>query len=224
MTMPTRHVALRAGRCALLLLAAGCQREQRRFRESPPSAEPTGVVRTSALQPGPSVDTAHLGNVYQENAYAVTQGQRLFSWYNCAGCHANGGGGMAPPLIDDEWIYGSAPEQIYQTIVQGRPNGMPSFGGKIPTPQVWMLVAYVRSLGALTPSWSRSARQDHMMNTPGSQSLAKPETPKMSTPGTGAEMPTPSPQASAAKMEPAQSPATTPTAPQPAAPQPSPRP
>ena len=30
--------------------------------------------------------------------------------------------------MDAEWIYGSHPEQIYSDIVQGRPNGMPSFG------------------------------------------------------------------------------------------------
>jgi len=191
-----RRPRARHALCALALLVA-CDREARRFRESPPSAQPAGLVRVSTLQPGPYVDSTHLGNVYQENAYAVTEGQRLFGWYNCAGCHANGGGGMGPALTDDEWIYGSAPEQIYQTIVEGRPNGMPSWGGRIPTPQVWMLVAYVRSLSGLTPSWARSARQDHLMNTPGSQSLQKLQTPKMATSGgAGAEMPTPSPQAS----------------------------
>ena len=176
--------------CALaLVLSLACDREQRRFRESPPSAQPAGIVRTSALQPGPTLDSTHLGNVYQENAYAVSEGQRLFGWYNCAGCHANGGGGMGPPLIDDQWIYGSAPEQIYATVIEGRPNGMPSFGGRIPTPQVWMLVAYVRSLSGLTPSWSRSARSDHLMNTPGSQSLMKPATPKQSFRPPASEVP-----------------------------------
>ncbi len=172
-----------------VLALAACQREQRRFRESPPSATPAALVRVSALQPGPTYDSTHLGNVYQENAYAVTEGQRLFNWYNCSGCHANGGGGMGPPLIDDEWIYGSAPEQVYSTIVQGRPNGMPSFGSRIPTPQVWMLVAYVRSLSAQTPSYSRSARTDHMMNAPGSQSLQKPARPKSNSRPPGGEVP-----------------------------------
>ena len=177
------------GTLASLATLAACDREERQFRESPPAAQPAGLVRTSTLQPGPFVDSTHLGNVYQENAYAVTEGQRLFGWYNCAGCHANGGGGMGPPLIDDQWIYGSAPEQIYQTVVQGRPNGMPSFGGKVPTPQVWMLVAYVRSLSGLTPAWARSARQDHLMNAPGSQSLQKPSTPKNSSRPPAGEMP-----------------------------------
>jgi cytochrome c oxidase cbb3-type subunit 3 len=87
---------------------------------------------------------------------------------------------MGPALMDDEWIYGSAPEQIYTTIVEGRPNGMPSFAGRIPSYQVWQLVTYVRSLSGLTPSAGRSARVEHMMIYPGSQSLQKAEKPKWS--------------------------------------------
>jgi cytochrome c oxidase cbb3-type subunit 3 len=48
--------------------------------------------------------------------------------------------------MDDEWIYGGRLEQIHQTIVQGRPNGMPSWGGKIPDEQIWQITAYVRSM------------------------------------------------------------------------------
>jgi len=174
---------------ALLLVSLGCDREDRRYRESPPSATPTGVVRVSSLQPGPMLDSTHLTNAYQENAYAISEGQRLFAWYNCSGCHANGGGGMGPPLMDDEWIYGAAPENVYLTIVQGRPNGMPSFGSRIPTPQIWQLVAYVRSLSAQTPSAARSSRSDHMMNAPGSQSLQKPAKPKTNSRPPAGEMP-----------------------------------
>ena len=175
----------------LLALASltACDREARRFRESPPSATPSGVVRVSALQPGVPQDTTHVRNLYEGNAYAVSEGQRLFNWYNCSGCHANGGGGMGPPLMDDEWIYGSGPEQIYTTIVQGRPNGMPSFAGKVPAQQVWQLVAYVRSLSGLNPATTRSARTEHMMYYPGSQALPKETSPKQSFRPPAAEMP-----------------------------------
>ena len=30
---------------------------------------------------------------YQENAWGMAEGKRLFSFFNCVGCHANGGGG-----------------------------------------------------------------------------------------------------------------------------------
>ena len=183
-----RHLALCVGAASLLVTLGACEREQRRFRESPPSASPS-AVRVSALQPGTVQDTTHAVGPYDNVAYHVSEGQRLFGWYNCAGCHANGGGGMGPPLMDDEWIYGSAPEQIYNTIVQGRPNGMPSFAGKIPTPQVWQLVAYVRSLSAQNSTGARSSRTEHMMMYPGSGSLQDPEKPKQSFRPPASEMP-----------------------------------
>lgn len=181
-------------RCTFLVIAVaswsvlGCEREERTFPETAPSMAPS-VVRVSPLQPGTPADTTHVVNPYENNAYAQSEGQRLFGWYNCSGCHANGGGGMGPPLIDDEWIYGSAPENIYATIVQGRPNGMPSFAGRIPPYQVWQLVTYVRSLSGLTPQAARSARVEHMMVSPGSQSLQKAEKPKWSFRPPGSELP-----------------------------------
>ena len=75
--------------------------------------------------------TAPPNSVYEQNAYAVAEGKRLYNAYNCVGCHQQGGGGIGPALMDSTWIYGSRPEQIYADIVQGRPNGMPSFAGKI---------------------------------------------------------------------------------------------
>jgi len=83
---------------------------------------------------------------FEDNAYGVSEGKRLYTQYNCAGCHFNGGGGIGPPLMDDVWIYGSEPVNIYSTIVEGRPNGMPSFRNKIPDEQVWQIASYVRSL------------------------------------------------------------------------------
>ncbi len=83
---------------------------------------------------------------FYDNPEAVTTGKRLFGQYNCSGCHSNGGGGMGPALMDDEWIYGGRLEQIHQTMIEGRPNGMPAWGGKIPDEQLWQIAAYVRSM------------------------------------------------------------------------------
>ena len=68
----------------------------------------------------------------------------------CVGCHANGGGGIGPPLADAKWIYGEAPHDIFASIWQGRPNGMPAFRGRVAPDQVWALVAYVRAMAHLT--------------------------------------------------------------------------
>jgi len=184
---PARRI-LTAGVLTGALLFTACRREERRFRELPPSTTPT-TVRVSALQPGTMVDTMHVANPYENNAYAQTEGQRLYNAYGCVGCHANGGGGMGPALMDDKWIYGSAPENIYTTIIQGRPNGMPSFAGRIPSYQVWQIVTYVRSLSGLTPAGSRSARTDDMMMYDGSQALPKHVAPKQSFRPPASEMP-----------------------------------
>lgn len=82
-----------------------------------------------------------------DDAAAIVQGRELFHSMNCVGCHASqGGGGMGPPLSDHVWIYGSEPAQIFMTIMQGRPNGMPSFANALPEDSIWKLAAYVRTL------------------------------------------------------------------------------
>lgn len=177
MSLRCRNAA--AAVLALVVLAA-CDREDRRFRDAPPGDSPSDVVRLSTLQPGPAVMASRVDNEYEENAYAVSQGQRLYVWFNCNGCHAMGGGGMGPPLMDAEWIYGSEPQQVYSTIMEGRPNGMPSWAGRIPESQVWQIVAYVRSLSALVPTTVRPGRVDHMMTLPEAQSQMEPAEPRQS--------------------------------------------
>ena len=148
-----------------VVLVAGCKREARPL-ESPSPGAPTLRVAEGVLQPGPSFISDTVEGPYDDNAYGTAMGQQLFVQMNCSGCHSNGGGGMGPALMDDEWIYGSAPQQIFSTIAEGRPNGMPSWKYKLNDKQIWELVAYVRSLSGLTPKGSRPGRMDHMMTSP----------------------------------------------------------
>ena len=173
-----------AGRLLLLLvlLAAGCERETRHFREIPPTSTADPLVRQSPLQPGPTIRQINLRSEYEENAYAVSEGKRLFKQYNCAGCHAQGGGAIGPALMDDQWVYGSEPENIYATIVEGRPNGMPAFGGKVGTTQVWQLVAYVRSLSGWIRKDVAPARDDAMQVKSQEQATTEQEPRQSSTP------------------------------------------
>jgi cytochrome c oxidase cbb3-type subunit 3 len=154
---------------SLLVVAAlgACDREARQMRASPlPEGEPQS--RTSELVPGgtpaPQVPDPR-SRLYEGNAYQVSEGGRYYRWFNCNGCHSNGGGGMGPALIDDEWRYGGSMEQIVSTILDGRPNGMPSFRGKIPEQQVWQIAAYVRSLNGQNPV-AASSRRDAMASVP----------------------------------------------------------
>jgi cytochrome c oxidase cbb3-type subunit 3 len=147
---------------ATALLVNGCERERRGFRDSLPSTSALTMVRQSDLQPGPKTVHQSVESPYDGNAYAVAEGKRLYNQYNCSGCHFQGGGGIGPPLMDAEWIYGSEPENIFATIVEGRPNGMPSFRGRIPNQQVWQLVAYVRSMSGLLAKDVAPGRSDDM--------------------------------------------------------------
>jgi cytochrome c oxidase cbb3-type subunit 3 len=118
------------------------------------------AARESELQPGGPQSQFGVRNPDAGNAFAISEGQRLFGWYNCTGCHANGGGAIGPPLIKSEWIYGGEPANLFDTIVKGRPNGMPSWGGRIPEYQVWQLVTYVRSLNQMEPKSATPPRAD----------------------------------------------------------------
>jgi cytochrome c oxidase cbb3-type subunit 3 len=155
-----------------------CEREERRFSEMPPTATPSMMTVVSYLQPGSAVIRTQIEEPYGDNAWAVSEGQRLFNQMNCSGCHASGGGAIGPALMDDEWIYGSAPQQIFASIAQGRPNGMPAWEYALSNQQIWELVAYVRSLSGLEPKGARSGRSDHMAVSPAPMQTpnAKPRT------------------------------------------------
>jgi cytochrome c oxidase cbb3-type subunit 3 len=152
--------------CCFLTLTA-CQRERRDLRPAPASLAVFGdVARESDLQPGGQHPFAPVANPYEGSAYAISEGQRLFAWYNCVGCHANGGGGIGPPLIKQEWIYGGEPANLFDTIVKGRPNGMPTWGGRIPEYQVWQLVVFIRSLNDMEPKSATPVRSDTIEQDP----------------------------------------------------------
>jgi cytochrome c oxidase cbb3-type subunit 3 len=162
-------VSLRGGASASLLaaaalaMAAGCGRERRDLHPSAQESSTSNGVVVSELRPatGAALTPVQLDH-YLENAYALNEGKRLYESYNCSGCHAHGGGSMGPALMDERWIYGSEPANLFATIVEGRPNGMPSFRGKIPDFQVAELVAYVRSMSGLAGKEAAPGRNDAM--------------------------------------------------------------
>lgn len=141
---------------------AGCERETRHYQEIPAASTRAEGVRLTTLQAGGAQPDTPKQSPYENNAHAQSEGKRLYSAFNCIGCHAYGGGGMGPALMDDKWIYGFQPEQIYSTIIEGRPNGMPAFGGRIPNQQVWQIVAYVQSMSGQVPQDTASGRDDDL--------------------------------------------------------------
>ena len=154
--------------CCFLLTLSSCQREHRDIRPSPARlAIFSDAARESPLRPGgPVQPQPQVTNPYNSSAYDISEGQRLFDWYNCSGCHSHGGGGIGPPLIKTEWIYGGEPENLFDTIVKGRPNGMPSWGGRIPEYQIWQIIAFVRSMNGTQPRSATAARTDAIEPNP----------------------------------------------------------
>jgi cytochrome c oxidase cbb3-type subunit 3 len=181
----TRRVLAIVGLTMFVGLTA-CQRESRRFEPTAGPGISPPTVRMSELQPTEVNPRQSIAPQYEVNAYSLAEGKRLFDWYNCNGCHANGGGGIGPALMDNVWIYGGQPENIYATIVQGRPNGMPSFGGHIPDEQVWQLVAYVRSMSGLAPQDAAPSRNDDMQAKK-SENRVDPQPPVSAAPPSSAE-------------------------------------
>jgi cytochrome c oxidase cbb3-type subunit III len=170
-------VALALGLAVVMAaLTASCEREERDTKAPPESQISVSSVALSSLQPGEaSAPPGGSHRSIEENAFNLAQGKQLYTWFNCSGCHAHGGGDIGPALMDDQWLYGSEIENVYATIVQGRPNGMPSFRNRIPDQQVWQIAAYVRSMSGLTPATASPSRSDEMQNKPAEQSMPRQE-------------------------------------------------
>jgi len=145
-----------------LFIFTSCEREERGFRVQTPDSNRINSKQLTTLQAGEISPTPTFENEYENNAFAMSEGKRLFSQMNCTGCHANGGGSIGPALMDDKWIYGSEPDHIFATIVEGRPNGMPAFHGKLPDYQVWQIAAYVRSMSGNASKSAAPGRNDDM--------------------------------------------------------------
>lgn len=149
---------------AAALTLAGCSREEHHSRAKPIGETVPAGASAPTIFPGssnpPPVDAR--AKLYDNNASAIAQGQQLYTQMNCVGCHSHGGGGMGPPLMDDQWRYGGRIDQIATTIAEGRPNGMPSWRGKLTENQIWELAAYVRSLSGLPSKDAVSSRTESM--------------------------------------------------------------
>jgi cytochrome c oxidase cbb3-type subunit 3 len=97
--------------------------------------------------PGPAQNPPREQNPFHDDLGAIAEGRTLFVRMNCSGCHGgHAGGGMGPSLRDVDWMYGHTDAQIFSSIAEGRAHGMPAWGTKLPTDQIWKLVAYIKSM------------------------------------------------------------------------------
>src|SRR5687768_1388084 len=59
-------------------LLTACDREERRFREAAPASAAINSVALSDLQPGVTTPRVTASHPCDENAYAISEGKRLF--------------------------------------------------------------------------------------------------------------------------------------------------
>jgi cytochrome c oxidase cbb3-type subunit 3 len=159
-----------------LLVAGVCFMlwENRSYKATPAAAaaQTDTLVMTNVFAGGNPAETLPGDKTHTReelSGYDINEGKRLYHWFNCNTCHANGGGDIGPPLMDDKWLYGAQSRNLYASILEGRPNGMPSFRGKIPDAQVWQIVAYIRSMSGKVPLYAKPSRNDDIQ-------AKKPET------------------------------------------------
>ena len=112
-------------------------------RTAPPSVRYDEHVNAGG-QPPPA---GSLQNPFKGDKQAAEDGGKLFSAFNCDGCHAGGAvGAVGPSLADGRWRYGGSEEEIYYSIFYGRARGMPAWGGTLPPEAIWRLVTYLKSI------------------------------------------------------------------------------
>jgi cytochrome c oxidase cbb3-type subunit 3 len=125
--------------------------QQQQQQQQSAGAAATFVQHPENIQPGVTLrgGFAQLTNPFQGDPAKVKEGGALFVSYNCMDCHGmDGSGAMGPSLADARFHFGGSAGEVFQSIYEGRPDGMPAWGGRIPDDQIWRLVAYVQSLGA----------------------------------------------------------------------------
>jgi len=137
-------------------------------------------VSVSQLIPGggPAPPPDPRGKLYEGNPAHIARGRQYYVWYNCNGCHFNGAGGIGPALMDKNWIYGGTIDDIHNSIAEGRPNGMPVWGGKIPDSQIWEIAAYVQSM---SPPTASSMSPTNSIPAPPVEGTAAPSPPQPSS-------------------------------------------
>ncbi len=153
----TRRLLTALASGAALLALASCERSQVGSTVGPPTGAAPGMEAITDIPLGDVAGAASytrtLANPYEGNAQAVQDGKNLFVKMNCAGCHGYTlGGGMGPNLADTYWRYGGAPAQIYNSIYQGRPRGMPAWGQALSQAEIWKITAYIEAHGGAFPA------------------------------------------------------------------------
>jgi cytochrome c oxidase cbb3-type subunit 3 len=154
--------------CVISAAAVGWLRAPRQYRADPPVQDDLGRLRLmpNRISGTPPESYFALGKPYEKTGYDLSQGKRLYTWFGCATCHGDGRGKIGPSFLDGWWLYGPEMISVVASIRDGRPHGMPAYGNRMTSDQIWQLAGYVRTIGAYAPSPNATARNDNPQTRP----------------------------------------------------------
>lgn len=76
----------------------------------------------------------------------IAEGAKVFATI-CVACHMPDGKGLVgPSLVDPYWKYGSSDAELFATVSEGRPGGMPPWGPQLGSEKIWEVLAYLETL------------------------------------------------------------------------------
>jgi cytochrome c oxidase cbb3-type subunit 3 len=117
---------------------------QRGQYEAEVAAAETRIAAVRAAAPLPDA------NPYHGDAAAIAKGAETWTTI-CVACHLPEGTGLVgPSLVDPYWKYGNADKDLFQTVSEGRPLGMPPWGPQLGTEKIWQVLAYLETLPKTT--------------------------------------------------------------------------
>lgn len=93
-----------------------------------------------------SIDAAGELEKFRGNIAAIDEGKKLFA-ASCATCHKEDGtGGNIGSDLTGYLVFGDSPEELYESIAEGRGEGMPSFKKQLRSTKILKVIAFVETL------------------------------------------------------------------------------
>jgi mono/diheme cytochrome c family protein len=135
----SRRIAFATATLILLLLSAFCASAQTS------TSRKKGVPNYAELAHAPQKAGARL-NPLEKDPDAVAAGTKLFDLH-CAQCHgSNANGSRRGPSLRAQEVQRAAPGTLFWLLTNGVVRrGMPVWS-KLPEPQRWQIVSYIKSL------------------------------------------------------------------------------
>jgi mono/diheme cytochrome c family protein len=154
-----RAIAIALAACTSLLMMSVVL-AQSQSSGKPPAVAPSKYDPAiyEELQKAPE-KARNRANPLQNDRDAVAAGAILFEQH-CAECHGNAAEGTrkAPSLLVSE-VQTATPGTLFWVITNGVVRKKMPVWSKLPEPQRWQLVSYLKSLGGLRAEPSRAAPQ-----------------------------------------------------------------